>query len=70
VTDKVLQFAENWAVPVRVYEPLYEDSGTENGHPLMVFAHGGGWMFGSIDSHDGLCRYNISTLQNVVQYVS
>jgi acetyl esterase len=24
--------------------------------PAIVFFHGGGWVFGSLDSHDGLCR--------------
>ena len=24
--------------------------------PALIYLHGGGWMVGSIDSHDGLCR--------------
>lgn len=24
--------------------------------PVILYAHGGGWTFGSLDSHDGLCR--------------
>ena len=24
--------------------------------PLVVYFHGGGWLLGSIDSHDGICR--------------
>ncbi|QBD75041.1 alpha/beta hydrolase [Ktedonosporobacter rubrisoli] len=24
--------------------------------PILVFAHGGGWVYGSIESHDALCR--------------
>ncbi len=27
------------------------------GSPLLVYFHGGGWVIGSVDSHDGLCRY-------------
>ncbi len=38
-------------VPVRIYTP--EGSGP---FPVMVFYHGGGWVIGSIDSHDALCR--------------
>jgi acetyl esterase len=38
-------------VPIRTYTP--EGAGP---FPLIVFAHGGGWVFGGIDSHDGLCR--------------
>jgi acetyl esterase len=39
-------------VPVRVYDPGTE--GTDR--PLVVYAHGGGWVVGSIDTHDGTCR--------------
>lgn len=38
-------------VPCRLYDP-------RNGHgaPVVVFAHGGGWVLGDLDTHDGLCR--------------
>ena len=39
------------AVPVRVYRP---ESAAPL--PLVLFAHGGGWAVGSLDSHDRLCR--------------
>lgn len=38
-------------VPVRVYRP--QESGTP---PLLIFLHGGGWMFGDLDGHDAACR--------------
>lgn len=38
-------------VPVRLYTP---DS--EGPHPTLVFAHGGGWVRGSLETHDSLCR--------------
>jgi acetyl esterase len=25
--------------------------------PLLVYLHGGGWVIGNLDSHDGLCRF-------------
>lgn len=37
-------------VPVRVYRPAQGDL------PGMVLLHGGGWVLGSLDSHDPLCR--------------
>jgi len=45
--------AEWGALPARLYIPdhLPEGSG------LLVYFHGGGWVLGSLDSHDGLCRY-------------
>ncbi len=38
-------------VPVRVYRP----SGAQR-HGTVVFLHGGGWVFGDLRSHDGMCR--------------
>ena len=39
-------------LPVRLYKP--EGSGANP--PLVVFFHGGGWVIGSIESHDATCR--------------
>lgn len=39
------------AIPVRHYRPY--ETGTL---PAIVFCHGGGFVWGSIDTHDGLCR--------------
>ncbi|MBN2621954.1 MAG: alpha/beta hydrolase [Acidimicrobiales bacterium] len=39
-------------VPVRVYVPT-ADPGP---HPVLVYFHGGGWVIGSVDTHDGTAR--------------
>ncbi len=39
------------SLPVRLYKP--EEGGTP---PLVVYFHGGGWVIGSIESHDATCR--------------
>ncbi|XP_054858025.1 arylacetamide deacetylase-like 4 [Eublepharis macularius] len=41
-------------IPVRVYQPRESKSERKRG---VVFFHGGGWMFGSINSYDHVCRY-------------
>ncbi|HVU00862.1 MAG TPA: alpha/beta hydrolase [Polyangiaceae bacterium] len=38
-------------VPIRVYTP----DGLEPGSPAVVYIHGGGWVTGSVATHDGLC---------------
>jgi acetyl esterase len=48
-------------VAVRVYRP-----GAGAQLPLLVYAHGGGWVTGSLESHDRLCRILASRLQAVV----
>jgi len=44
-------------VLVRVYRPdPPTSSAAEPGLPAALFFHGGGWVFGGLDSHDTLCR--------------
>ena len=38
------------AVPARLYRPHAGPA------PLVVYAHGGGWTIGSLDTHDRICR--------------
>jgi acetyl esterase len=38
-------------VPVRLYLPA-----SDSQLPLLVFLHGGGWMFGDLDTHDAMHR--------------
>lgn len=35
---------------------LYLPRGRRAGLPLVVFFHGGGWVVGDLDTHDGACR--------------
>ncbi len=41
------------AIPLRLYRPR---GAPERGAPALVFLHGGGWVIGDLDSHDGVCR--------------
>jgi len=38
-------------IPIRIYRPDRPDD-----LPVVVYAHGGGFVFCDLDSHDGLCR--------------
>ena len=40
-------------IPLRLYRPQQAASDTRL--PALVYAHGGGWVFGNLDSHDVLC---------------
>jgi acetyl esterase len=42
----------NGPVRIRIYRP----AGAEPPLPVLVFFHGGGWVIGSLDTHDGVCR--------------
>ncbi|MEO3756888.1 alpha/beta hydrolase [Mycobacterium sp. B14F4] len=52
-------------IPVRVYRP-------ESAEPLpvLVYAHGGGFVFCDLDSHDGLCRSLANLIPAVVVSVA
>jgi acetyl esterase len=41
------------ALPMRLYAPVAPGAGPQ---PALVFFHGGGWVAGSLETHDGLCR--------------
>lgn len=47
-------------VPVRLYRPR------DGVLPAIVYFHGGGWVIGDVDTHDGLCRQLSYDAQAVV----
>jgi acetyl esterase len=42
---------EHGAIRVRLCDP-----GIARPAPCLIYLHGGGWVIGSLDSHDGVCR--------------
>jgi len=52
VTDRTIPGPAG-PLAVRLYRP--EQASPETRLPALVFAHGGGWVFGNLDSHDVLC---------------
>ncbi len=49
-------------IPVRIYRPVTDAAVL----PVVVYAHGGGFVFCDLDSHDGLCRNLANRLGAVV----
>lgn len=43
--------AEGRSVSVRIYRPS-----TDADLPVVIFTHGGGFVFGNLESHDAMCR--------------
>ncbi len=52
VTDRTLP-GPGHDIPVRVYTPAADRSPSV---PCLVYIHGGGWVIGSLDSTDAICR--------------
>ncbi len=50
VTDLEIQ-GPNGPIPLRIYVP-----DGEGPLPVLVYLHGGGWVRGSLEAYDGLCR--------------
>jgi acetyl esterase/lipase len=53
--SETVAFVEDRAAPfpLRIFSPV--DAGAEP-LPALVFFHGGGWVAGDLETHDGLCR--------------
>ena len=62
VEHHVAPGADGAGVVVRVYWP--SDDATLR--PGIVFFHGGGWVIGDLESHDGACRRLATALDAVV----
>ncbi|HEY8289695.1 MAG TPA: alpha/beta hydrolase [Acetobacteraceae bacterium] len=41
-------------IPVRLYRP--DGTTASDRLPALIYYHGGGWLLGDLDSHDGVCR--------------
>src|SRR5699024_10984126 len=53
-------------LPLRVYVPHGASGPGAPARPLIVFAHGGGFVFCDLDSHDELCRSMAQAVDAVV----
>ncbi|MBX3438352.1 MAG: alpha/beta hydrolase [Planctomycetaceae bacterium] len=58
-------------VPIRGFFPLRIDdvdtqASADRFLPIVVYFHGGGWVLGSIDSHEAVCRRMANAAQSLV----
>jgi acetyl esterase len=51
VEELLIPAREGRQLPVRLYRPV------DSGDAAILYFHGGGYTVGSLDSHDGLCRW-------------
>lgn len=52
VEDRKITAADGGQIPIRIYWP----TDAPGPHPVVVFFHGGGWVIGSIESHDATVK--------------
>ncbi|UJR79061.1 alpha/beta hydrolase [Sandaracinus amylolyticus] len=52
VEDRFVRGADG-AIRVRIYEP---EARTSRARPACVYFHGGGWVIGSLEAYDAVCR--------------
>ncbi|MEO5839251.1 MAG: alpha/beta hydrolase [Acidimicrobiales bacterium] len=52
VEDRKITASDGGQIPIRIYWP----TDAPGPHPVVVFFHGGGWVIGSIESHDATCK--------------
>lgn len=49
-------------IPIRIYRPV----SAADVAPVVMFFHGGGWVFGTLDTHDAACRLLANSTEAVV----
>jgi acetyl esterase len=54
VDEHAIPIAGGGSIPARSYRPA--GCGDADVLPVVVYFHGGGWLLGSVSSHDGICR--------------
>ncbi|MEF8855724.1 MAG: alpha/beta hydrolase, partial [Haloarculaceae archaeon] len=57
---------QNVDLPGRVYRPAEPAGGSDESPLALVFFHGGGWVLGTLDSADDVCRQFATRLGAVV----
>ncbi len=53
VEDRTIPGPDGNDIPIRIYTPVSRKPAMG----VAVFFHGGGWVIGSLNSHDHMCRY-------------
>jgi acetyl esterase len=53
ISDRTIPGPKN-SIPVRIYSPLKQSA---EPLPILLYFHGGGWVQGSIETHDTICRH-------------
>ncbi len=48
---------------------FYRPTGVQGNAPALIYFHGGGWVIGDLDTHDGICRWICSQSGCVVASV-
>jgi acetyl esterase len=60
ITDRVIPGPES-DIPIRIYTP-----DGEGPFPIIVYFHGGGFVFGGLESHDPVCRSIVNAAKQIL----
>lgn len=52
IVDTTFDARDGYAVNIRIYTPIGKGP-----FPIIIYYHGGGWVFGNLDSADAGCRF-------------
>lgn len=63
--DRSLRAPDGADVPVRVYWPAADGAA----RPAIVYFHGGGWVIGGLDTHDGSARALANATDAIVVFI-
>lgn len=61
IEDKKITVRDGTKINIRIYTPI-----TEKSLPIIVYYHGGGWVFGDLESADAGCQLLAEKAQSIV----
>ncbi|KAG5185222.1 Alpha/Beta hydrolase protein [Tribonema minus] len=66
VEDMTFPGSDGFAVPVRIYHPNATAASLGEPLPAIIYLHGGGWVFGSVDAFDSVARALAAAANSIV----
>jgi acetyl esterase len=66
IENRLVSYGERTDIPVRIYWPPENAGAADDGLPVVVFYHGGGWSIGDLDTHDPVARAHAVGVEAIV----
>jgi acetyl esterase/lipase len=70
ISTILIHARDNFLIPTRIYTPKTDYSVKKSNLPIYVYYHGGGFIYGSLDSEDANCSRIVTSMDIIVFHIS